>query len=134
MRYSQKMGRIVDLLQFLSVGAGLLSLGITLVGAFFVVRSGRLQSANTAQSSAISAMQSEMVLLRGRIEDKEKENAQLSQKINHLELTIDTICSALKKRGLVISVQGEMVNIEDKRGSTTTARIRPVRLKDDEAI
>jgi hypothetical protein len=60
-------------------------------------------------------MRSEMVLLRERVEDKEKENAQLSQQINHLELTIDTICVALKKRGLVISVQGEMVNIEDKR-------------------
>lgn len=128
------MGRVMDLLSLLSTGAGLISLGITLVGAFFIIKSGRLQSANTAQSSAISALQSEMTILRGRVEDKDKENAQLTQKINHLELTIDTICAALKKRGLIISVQGEMVNIEDKRGNSTTARIRPVRLTQDDAI
>lgn len=122
------------MLSLLSAGAGLLSLGITLVGAFFVVRSGRLQSANTAQSSAISAMQSEMAVMNQRIEDKEKENEQLNKKITHLELTIDTICAALKKRGLIISVQGEMINIEDKRGNSTTARIRQVRLTQDDAI
>ena len=122
------------MLSLLSAGAGLLSLGITLVGAFFVVRSGRLQSANTAQSSAISAMQSEMAVMNQRIEDKEKANEQLNKKITHLELTIDTICAALKKRGLIISVQGEMINIEDKRGNSTTARIRPVRLTQDDAI
>lgn len=122
------------MLSLLSAGAGLLSLGITLVGAFFVVRSGRLQSANTAQSSAISAMQSEMAVMNQRIEDKEKENEQLNKKITHLELTIDTICAALKKRGLIISVQGEMINIEDKRGNSTTARIRPVRLTQDDDI
>lgn len=124
-----------NMLSLLSAGAGLLSLGITLVGAFFVVRSGRLQSANTAQSSAISAMQSEMAVMNQRIEDKEKENEQLNKKITHLELTIDTICAALKRRGLVISVQGEMVSIEDKRGNSTTTRIRPVRLtQQDDAI
>jgi septal ring factor EnvC (AmiA/AmiB activator) len=122
----------MDFLSLLSTSAGLISLGITLVGAFFVIKSGRLQSANTAQSSAISAMQSEMAVLRGKIEDKEKENEQLNKKITHLELTIDTICAALKKRGLIISVQGEMVNIEDKRGNSSTARIRPVRLTQDE--
>lgn len=128
------MGRIMDLLSLLSAGAGLISLGITLVGAFFVIKSGRLQSANTAQSSAISAMQSEMAVLNRRVEDKEKENEHLNKKITHLELTIDTICTALKRRGLIISVQGEMVNIEDKRGNSTTTRIRPVPLKQDDVI
>jgi hypothetical protein len=122
----------MDLLSLLSGGAGLISLGITLVGAFFVIKSGRLQSANTAQSSAISAMQSEMAVMNKRIEDKDKENDRLSQKIIHLELTIDTICAALKKRGFIISIQGEMVNIEDKRGGSTTARIRPVPIKPSE--
>lgn len=126
------MGSIANILSLLSAGAGLISLGITLVGAFFVVRSGRLQSANTAQSSAISALQAEMEVSHKRDEDKDKEIARLNQKITHLELTIDTICAALKRRGLVISVQGEVVNIEDKRGNSTTARIRP--LKQDDVI
>lgn len=126
------MGRIMDLLSLLSAGAGLISLGITIVGAFFIIKSGRLQNANTAQSSAISAMQSEMAVMKTRIEDKDEENERLNKKIIHLELTIDTICTALKRRGLIISVQGEMVNIEDKRGNSTTTRIRP--LKQDDVI
>lgn len=109
----------MDFLSMLSAGAGLISLGITLVVAFFAVRSGVLQSANQAQGSALSAMQSEMTILRERIEDAEKENSRLEQ-------IIDTICSALKRRGLIITVQGEMINIQDKRGGSTTTRIRRV--------
>src|SRR5581483_695211 len=115
------MGRIVDFLSLLSTGAGLISLGITLVVAFFAVKNGVMQSANQAQGSAISALRTEVETLRERVEDAEKENSRLEQ-------IIDTICVALKKRGLVISIQGEMVSIEDKRGGSTTTRIRPVRL------
>jgi hypothetical protein len=122
------MGRIVDFLQLFSAGAGLLGFSIAVIVAFFAVRNGVMKSANDAQGSAISAMRTELETLRERIEDAEKENSRLEQ-------IIDTICVALKKRGLVITIQGEMVSIEDKRGGSTTARIRPVRLKqDDDAI
>lgn len=107
------------MLQILSTGAGLLGFGIAVVVAFFAVRSGVLKSANDAQSSAISALRTEVETLRERVEDAEKENTRLEQ-------IIDTICVALKKRGLVISIQGEMINIEDKRGGSTTTRIRRV--------
>src|SRR5690242_15647473 len=101
------MGRIMDFLSMLSAGAGLISLGITLVVAFFAVRSGVLQSATNAQSSAISALRAEVETLRERVEDAEKENSRLEQ-------IIETICSALKKRGLIISIQGEMISIQDR--------------------
>jgi hypothetical protein len=110
------MGRIVDLLQMISTGAGILSLGITLIVAYFAARNGILKSANDAQTSALGAMSLELQTLRERIEDAEKENARLDQ-------IIDTICAALKRRGLIISVQGEMIHIQDANG-TTSQRIR----------
>lgn len=115
----------MDFLSLLSAGAGLISLGITLIVAFFAVKNGVLQSANQAQNSAISAMRTEMETLRERVEDAEKENQRLEQ-------IIDTIYIALKKRGLVITVQGEMINIQDKRGGSTTTRIRRSASQDDD--
>lgn len=111
------MGRISDILSILSASAGVLGFGIACVVAFFAVRNGVMKSANDAQSSAISALRAEVETLRERVEDAEQENSRLEQ-------IIDTICSALKRRGLVISIQGEMINIQDKRGGSTTTRIR----------
>ena len=107
------------MLQIISASAGVLGFGIAVVVAFFAVRSGVLKSANDAQSSAINALETEMSILRERVEDTEKENMRLQQ-------IIDTICAALKRRGLIITVQGEMINIQDKRGGSTTTRIRRV--------
>ncbi len=100
-------------LQAFSTIAGLASLVVTLVGAIFVTKSGIVKSTNEAQANAIAALQAEVNTLRNRIGDMEKENTRLEQ-------TIQTICSALKMRGMVITVQGEMVNIHDDKGSTTT--------------
>jgi cell division protein FtsB len=118
------MGRISDLLQILSASAGILGFGIACVVAFFAIKNGTLKSANDAQSSAINALQSEMLVLQKRVDDAEQENAKLNQ-------TIDTICAALKKLGLIVTVQGEIVSIEDKRGRSTTTRIRPIAKQDD---
>lgn len=107
------------MLQILSASAGVLGFGIAVVVAFFAIRNGILKSANDAQSSAISALRAEVETLRERVEDAEKENTRLEQ-------IIDTICVALKKRGLIITVQGEMINIEDRKGGSTTTRIRRV--------
>lgn len=108
--------------QSLSAIGGLLSLGITLlaaiVGGIYIAKSGVSQKASEAQQSAIDAMQAELSTLRGKVEDITKDKYRLEQ-------TIETICSALRMRGLVITIQGEMVNIADNNGSTTTTRIHP---------
>jgi len=71
-----------------------------------------------AQKNAIEAMHLESQSLRRRIEDVEKENAKLEQ-------TIETICMALKTRGMLISIQGEMISIENiKDGKTTISRMK----------
>lgn len=112
------MVRIMDILQLISALAGVLGFGIAAVVAFFAVRGGLMKHANDAQGSAIDAMQAEIQTLRVRVEDTEKENVRLQQ-------IIQTICTALEKKGFVISIQGEMINIEDKRGNrSSTTRIR----------
>lgn len=119
------MGSITNIVSLLAAGAGLISLGVTLVGAFFVVKAGGFQSANTAQSSAIGALQAEMGV-------KDKEIARLNRTVERLEQTIVTICVALKKRlGLIITVDDDMVSIEDRKGASTTARIRRISEDDD---
>lgn len=118
------MVRIMDILQLISALAGVLGFGIAAAVAFFAVKNGVMKSANDAQTSAISAMQTEIQTLRERVDDAEKENIKLEQ-------TISTICTALEKRGMVISIQGEMINIEDKRNNrSSTTRIR--RVSDDD--
>lgn len=118
------MPRIVDILSLLSNSVGFISLGIALVLAYFAVKSGKMQNANQAQGSAITAMRSEIETLRERMEDKDKENEKLNNKIIQLEQTIDTICTALKIRGMIITIQGEMINIQDRNGNSTTTKIK----------
>lgn len=107
-------------IQALSNIAGFISIGITLlailIGGFYMGKSNASKTASEAQQGAITAMQAEINVLRGRTDDQKKE-------IVKLEQTIDTICTALKLRGLVITIQGEMVNIQDKNGHSSTTRI-----------
>lgn len=123
-------------MQILSTGAGILGFGIACVVAFFAIKNGTLKSANDAQSSAISALRAEIETLREKMNDAEKENQsrlkKAEEKSAHLEQTIETICTALKSLGLIVTVQGEIVSIEDKRGRSTSTRIRP--LKQDDVI
>jgi hypothetical protein len=106
-------------IQTISNLGGLLSLGITMlcivVGGFYLMKTG----ANNAQQSAINAMQSELATLRGRIEDLKKENTRQAH-------VIETICAALKMRGLLITISGEMISIEDRQKSTV------VRIQEEE--
>lgn len=117
----------LNLIQSLSALAGLIVAGtgfiVAIVGAFYLIKSGvgktvtkANQDAITALQATITAMQADASILRGKIEDMAKDNTRLSQ-------TIDTICAALKIKGMVITIQGEIVNIEDKNGKSTTARI-----------
>src|SRR5690348_17191958 len=89
--------------------------------AYFVVKNGVMKSTSEAQNSTMDAMGKEIQILRERVDDAEKENIRL-------ELTIQTICAALEKKNFFITIQGEMVNIEDRRsgGRSTHTRIRRV--------
>ena len=86
---------------------------LVIVSGLFVVKGGIGKAANEAQQSAITALQSELTAQRGRIDDLKVEN----RRLNH---TIDTVCTALKSKGIIITISGEIVHISDHGGDTAT--------------
>lgn len=117
------------LIQSLSALSGFIvdgtALLVLIVGSFYVVKNGvgktvskANQDAIIALNATIIALQSDVSTLRSKVEDVTKDKIRLEQ-------TIDTICLALKSRGLMITVQGEMVNIDTLDGkSSTVTRIQ----------
>jgi hypothetical protein len=69
-----------------------------------------------AQARTIEAMQGELEIVKGRTDELKYEN----KRLNHI---IQTICEALKLKGIAICINGEIVNIRTK-DDTTTARIQ----------
>jgi hypothetical protein len=117
----------LTLIQSLAALSGLLTAGTTLiiiiVGGFFMIKSGlgktvskANQDAIVALQATILALQADVTTLKGKLEEVTKDKIKLEQ-------TIDTICAALKIRGMAITIQGEMIHVEDKNGKTTTTRI-----------
>jgi len=111
----------LSLIQTISALSGLVTTGtlivIAAIGSFYIIRSGVRKTTSEAQQDAIVALQAQVSALRNNVEDLTKENARLEQ-------VAQTICSALKTRGMIITVQGELITIEDvKTGRTTATRI-----------
>jgi hypothetical protein len=104
------------MLNFLSI----LNLVITLslmVGGLLAYQHGFTRTANEVQERVIRLLQSEIGALQDRIVALEKENTRLSH-------VITTIRSSLKRRGLLITIDGELVSIRDRAGRVTqTTRI-----------
>jgi hypothetical protein len=90
---------------------------IVVLGGMFVLRGSIGQATSEAQQSAISAMQSELETLRSRTDDLKEEN-------KHQQNIIQTICEALKVKGIIICINGDIVHIKDNSGSSTSARIQ----------
>ena len=84
----------------------------TVVGGIMAYRHGFTRTANEVQERVIQALNSELQALRVRIESMEQENIRLHQ-------IIATICSALKSRGIAVTIDGDMVNISDESGTQT---------------
>ena len=88
-----------------------------LLGGILAYHHGFTRTVSEVQERVIHALQSEIGSLQDRIEALEKENTRLSH-------VITTIRSALKKRGLHVTIDGELVSIHDQAGQLTqTTRI-----------
>jgi hypothetical protein len=87
-----------------------------LVGGYWAFKAGINQSASEIQEHVINAMEQEISVLRDRLEDLETENKRLEQ-------VIYTLCEALKKRGLVVTIEGSMVTVSDGH-ETQSVRIQ----------
>jgi len=83
-----------------------------LIGGVIAYRHGIARTANEVQERVISALQSEMEVLQTRIAALEKENARLSE-------LLATIRSALKRRGIHITIDGDIISISSSPGYAT---------------
>lgn len=97
----------------------LLSLALTIctiLGGVLAWRSGFNHTANEVQDRVIHALESEIAALRQRLEDVARENTRLNQRI-------ETICLALKKRGLEVMIEGDIITIIDNQRSNTMTQM-----------
>jgi hypothetical protein len=97
-----------DFLLYLNIVVGL----CLTVGGFFAFRNGRQTQLTRMQKDTIEVMQQRIDTLESKIGDVEKENVVQ----RHI---IETITSALKQRGMAVTIDGDMVTISDKSGSST---------------
>jgi len=103
-----------DILSILNL---VLCIGLA-VGGFAAFRHGFTRTANEVQERVIHALESEISALKDRLDELEKENARLTH-------VIATIRVAMRRRGFLVSVAGELVSIRDRAGKLTqTTRIR----------
>lgn len=106
--------------------AGLFSILMVLFAAFFaskaMSKSKITEEASNAQQQLLGTMKDEIAILRRKVDDTAKDNTRLYH-------TIQTIIVALKKRGIMVTIDGDMVNIADGNGkASTTVRIQEDRM------
>src|SRR5690348_6662288 len=98
----------MSFLQVVSEYSGLASIIFVLASAFYTAFfTGKNKATNTAtdaQEKAIDAMEKRLDVQDRDIKDLMKENARL-------QLILETIKAALKSRGLIITIDGEMITI-----------------------
>jgi len=110
---------IKPLLDGLNAIYGPLMFIVAIAASVFMVRSGVGKSASEAQASAIAALKEEMEVLKGRIDNLKEEN-------RRQERVIKTIRDVLEKRGITITIDHEIINIEglEHKKSATIVRIQ----------
>lgn len=113
---------MVDILSVLNL---VLCIGLA-IGGWSAFRHGFARTANEVQERVINALESEINAFKNRLDELEKENARLVQ-------VISTIRTALRKRGLYVTIDSELVSIRDRSGKLTQAtRIHEVEPDDEE--
>ncbi len=96
---------------------------ISALAAFIVliitVRSNVGDLSSKAQHNAIVALQAEMDVQKQRIDTLREENKQQGR-------VIRTICDVLKQRGIIVTIDGEIISIEglEHHKSATIVRIQ----------
>lgn len=103
-------------IQGLNANIGILTFCLTIGVAYMAARSLAKSQVgdvtNQAQNNAIKAMEDEIKSIRRKMDDIVRDNTKLKR-------TIETIRSALKRRGIVITILDDAIDIEDNKKSTT---------------
>lgn len=92
---------------------------LIIVGGYIAIRSGKHRAAGDIQGQVIDALKAELEALQRRVDSLEKENTRLTQ-------IMSLIKQALRRRGLTISIDGDLVTISDN-GTSQSARIQEER-------
>lgn len=87
----------------------------TLIGGAFVFRGNRKTAIVRIQNDTITALQQQLDALKAGQEALEKENSRM-------EYIIETITMALEQKGIFISINGEMITLEDAKGQSSSIR------------
>jgi hypothetical protein len=101
----------VEVLPYLDT---VLAVGL-MIGGIFAIRTGRRNALATIQEQTITALQSQVNALTMRIVELEKERA-------HQDVVVGLITGALKRRGIAVTVDGDMVTLKSRDGSESTVR------------
>ena len=80
--------------------------------------------AEKAEKRVMDAMQTELGIVRGSLEDVRKENAEIKRENSRLNQVMSTIYSALRARGVHITIDGGIVHINDGMGRSTSMPIQ----------
>lgn len=86
-----------------------------MIGAFFAFRKVQRESIIKFQKETIDSMKDRIDLLEGRVNDLDKENYSLKQ-------TLETVKEALKQRGMIVTIDGDLVTISDSDGKHSMRR------------
>ena len=81
-----------------------------MIGGYMALRSGKHRTSSEIQAQVIDALKAELEALQRRMDSLEKENTRLTQ-------TLNLIRSALRKRGLNVTIDGNLVTIDGDSSS-----------------
>lgn len=107
-----------ELLTFLNIIAVVITVCVV-IGGFSGFRNGRQTKLMELQEKTIIALQGRVKTLEDKAIDLERENA-VQQ---HL---IDTLISAYKQEGRTVTIDGDLITIQDKTGARITHRKRVI--------
>lgn len=100
--------------QYLGI-LNLLLLICAAVGGYFAVRHARKAAIIAIQDQTIKALQDQIDALKDKVDSLDKENVQQ-------RVIIETIQEALKQRGIIVTIDGDLVTISDIDGTHSMRR------------
>lgn len=90
------------------------------IGGLYAFARTRKNETVTIQAETITALSQQVQAIKDKLDDLEKDNTRLRQ-------VIDTIQSALRQKGILVTIDGDMVIIEQKEHKTSVIK-RPRQL------
>jgi hypothetical protein len=89
------------------------------IGGFIVLRSSLARGAQEIQERVRTALKDENEMLQTRIDRVEEDNDMLKRQLL-------LVVEILKRQGIILEINGEIVQVKDAKGSTFTSTRQPV--------